>query len=85
MKSTLNKLLIILFIVVSTTACEKKHHPQSNCPPEDQFDNFDKLHYNITPTKPIKVPDTMQVKTFLNDTYKLRPDTIVIEGNKLLE
>ena len=62
MKTTLKRLILLFAVIIAMLSCEKQptnkyNSPNQNPTPSDLYE----LNYNIRPTKPIKVPDTMTI------------------------
>lgn len=71
----LGLIFIIAFTMLSCDAGDKPAGPDDMNPsfrPED----FYKLHHNIRPTKPIRIPDTMRISSAHPKVYNPQQDTI---------
>ena len=64
MKTTLKRLALLFAVIVAMLSCEKQPANNYNSPKQNpNSSDLYELNYNIRPTKPIKVPDTMTIVT----------------------
>lgn len=70
MKTALKILTFFLIIIITIASCESYTDNHNNKKAPDP-DDLNKLH--IRPTKPIRIPDTMTIRTMRVITYE---DTI---------
>ena len=72
---TILKILAFSFIVISMASCETHHHTDEHFFPYDP-ETLQKLHNNIRPSKPIKIPDTLRILTADPALYIILHDTV---------
>ena len=77
MKTILKILAFVFVVTVTMTSCDSHI---TNYPPNDHFpydpETLQKLHQNIRPTKPIKIPDTLRILTADPALYIILHDTV---------
>ena len=81
MKTTLKILAFIFIVTVTMMSCSSTEHPMDKFHPDDGYYPYDpeilkKLRENITPTKPIKIPDTMRIVAADPSLYITQQDTV---------
>ena len=81
MKTALKIFAFIFVLTVSMTSCSSTDHPMDKFYPDDPFYPYDpetlqKLHQNIRPTKPIKIPDTMRIVAADPALYIITQDSV---------
>ena len=81
MKTTLKILAFIFIITVTMMSCDAKDGEYHGSLPDGPHYPYDpetlkKLRENITPTKPIKIPDTMRIVAADPSLYITQQDTI---------
>ena len=72
---TILKILAFSFIVISMVSCETYHHTDEHLFPYDP-ETLQKLHNNIRPSKPIKIPDTLRILTADPALYIITQDSV---------
>ena len=77
MKTILKILAFVFVVTVTMTSCDSHI---TNYPPNDHFpcdpETLQKLHQNIRPTKPIKIPDTLRILTADPALYIITQDSV---------
>lgn len=81
MKTTLKILAFIFIVTVTMMSCDAKDGGYHGSLPDGPHYPYDpetlkKLRKNITPTKPIKIPDTMRIVAADPSLYITQQDTI---------
>ena len=72
---TILKILAFSFIVISMASCETHYHTDEHLFPYDP-ETLQKLHNNIRPSKPIKIPDTLRILTADPALYIITQDSV---------
>ena len=73
---TILKIFAFSFIVISMTSCESSiTHTDEHLFPYDP-ETLQKLHQNIRPSKPLKIPDTLRILTADPSLYIIQQDTV---------
>lgn len=82
MKTALKILALVFIIAFTILSCETSpcHQPYEN-EPHIRPNDFYELHHHIRPTKPIKIPDTMNIMArpaiFTTQTDSISQDTTI--------
>ena len=81
MKTTLKILAFIFIVTVTMMSCDAGGGEYHGSIPDDPYYPYDpetlkKLRENITPTKPIKIPDTMRIVAADPALYIITQDTV---------
>lgn len=81
MKTTLKILAFIFIVTVTMMSCDAGDGEFHGSLPDGQHYPYDpeilkKLRENITPTKPIKIPDTMRIVAADPSLYITQQDTV---------
>ena len=81
MKTALKIFAFIFTVTVTMMSCSSTDHPMDKFYPDDPFYPYDpetlkKLHDNIRPTKPIKIPDTMRIVAADPALYIITQDSV---------
>ena len=78
MKTALKKLIFVFIVIIVMTSCES--HVINNPPKDHHFpydpETLQKLHQNIRPSKPLKIPDTLRILTADPSLYIIQQDTV---------
>ena len=72
---TILKILAFSFIVTSMTSCETHYYTDEHLFPYDP-ETLQKLHQNIRPSKPLKIPDTLRILTADPSLYIIQQDSV---------
>lgn len=73
---TILKILAFSFIVISMASCESSITLQDEHLFPYDPETLQKLHNNIRPSKPIKIPDTLRILTADPELYIILHDTV---------
>ncbi len=76
MKAALKILGLIFIIAFTMLSCDVGNKPMDPMNPPLRPEDFYKLHHNIRPTKPIRIPDTMRISSAHPKVYNPQQDTI---------
>lgn len=72
---TILKIFAFSFIVISMASCETHYYTDEHLFPYDP-ETLQKLHQNISPSKPLKIPDTLRILTADPSLYIIQQDTV---------
>ena len=73
---TILKILAFSFIVISMASCESSITPQDEHLFPYDPETLQKLHNNIRPSKPIKIPDTLRIVAADPALYIITQDSV---------